>query len=215
MNKKLMLVSSLLALIAIDPLVADTSAPATKTTHTFDIIREGSKIGTDVVEIEKQGDMTMVQFKTHISVVIVVEVYRYEHTSSETWKGDQFVSFKSQTDDNGKKHMLAATADGDKIQFEIDGKHSEGPKTVLPASFWNKTFLVAQEMFDEADGKRLSVKVSDLGEESVTVHGTKRRAHHYKISGDREREVWFEGDTLVRLKLSGADGSKIYSDLRP
>jgi Family of unknown function (DUF6134) len=215
MNKTLMLASSLLAFIAIDPSLADTSAPPAKTTRTFDIVRENSKIGTDVVEIEKQGDMTTVNFKTHISVVIVIEVYHYEHMSSETWKGDQFVSFKSQTDDNGKKHVLSATADGDKIQFEIDGKHSEGPKTVLPASFWNKSFLDAHEMFDEANGKRLSVKASDLGEETVTVHGTKRKAHHYKISGDLERDVWFDGDTLIRLKLSGSDGSKIYSDLRP
>ncbi len=211
MNRKLTFACSLLAL-TVQPSVADTP---TKTTRTFDIVREGSNIGTDVVEIDKAGDTTTVKFKTHISVVVMfIEAYHFDHTSSETWKGKDLVSFKSQTDDNGKKHVITATAAGDKIQFEVDGKRGELPKTIPPASFWSRPSPGTQEMFDESNGKRLSVKITDLGDEAVTVHGSKRPAHHFRISGDLERDLWFDGDVLVRLKIPGSDGSKIYSDLR-
>lgn len=212
MNRKAACLISLLPLM-IGTAAADT--PPEKITRTFDIVREGKKIGTDIVEIEKQGDTTNVKFTTHISVVIIIEVYHYDHSSVETWKGNQFVSFKSQTDDNGKKHTLSATAAGDKVQFDLDGsKHSES-KSLLPATFWNKPTPGTLQFFEESVGKPLTVKIADAGDESITVHGTKIQAHHYRVSGDLERDLWFDGDKLVRLRLSGSDGSKIISDLRP
>jgi hypothetical protein len=206
-------------LISLVPLMAGTAAaetpPPDKATRTFDIVREGKKIGTDIIEIEKQGDVTNVKSTTHISVVIVIEVYHYDHMSVETWKGNQFVSFKSQTDDNGKKHTLAVTVAGDKVQIEADGaKHAEA-KSMLPATFWNKPALGAQQFFDESIGKPMSVKIADMGDESISVHSAKIQAHHYRVSGDLERDLWFDGDKLVRLRLLGTDGSKIVSDLRP
>lgn len=202
------------ALAAPPAAMTETLAPM-KIKHVFDITRDGGKIGTDIVEIEKQGDVTNVKFTTHISVVIMfVQAYHLDHTSVETWNGNQFVSFKSQTDDNGKKRSLSATVVGDKIRFDIDGKRSEAPRTLLPASFWNRNFVTANELFHEDDGKRMSIKVADLGDEILDVQGRKHQVRHYQISGDLQRDLWFEGDTLLRLSLTGSDGSKIVSDLR-
>jgi hypothetical protein len=215
MNRKLTLACSLLA-VMIGPSLADTPAPASKITRTFDILREGSKIGTVVEELEKQGDMTTVKFKTHISVVVMfIEAYHVDHASSETWNGNQLVSFKSQKDENGKKHSVSATVVGDKIDLEADGKHSELPRTAIPSSMWSRAFVSATQMFDDGDGKRLVIKVSDLGDENLEVKGAKHQVRHYQISGDFKRDLWFEGDTLLRLKLTGSDGSKITSELRP
>jgi hypothetical protein len=224
MTKEFLLIFSLFALV-IGPAAAAPPVPASETPlgpskvkRVFDITRDGGKIGTNSVEIEKQGDATTVKFTTHLSVVVMfVEAYRYDYTATETWNGSQLVSFKSQTNDNGTKHALSvtATAAGDKLGVEVDGKRSEVPHTVLPATYWSKAFLSTTQMFDEADGKRLSIKVADLGDESVTLNGAKHQVRHYQITGDRARDLWFEGDTLVRLKLAGTDGSKIVSDLRP
>ena len=42
--------------------------------------------------------------------------------------------------------------------------------------------------------------------------------HHYKIAdtltGEFARDVWFDGDALVRTKIIGSDNSVILSDLR-
>ncbi len=222
MTKKFLLIFSLFALV-IRPAAAAPPVPASeapggpiKVKRVFDITRDGGKIGTDSVEIEKQGDTTTVKFTTHISVVIMfIEAYHYDHSATETWAGTQLVSFKSQTNDNGKKHSVSATAASDKLSVEADGKRTDLPRTVVPATYWSKAFLSATQMFDEADGKRLTIKVADLGDESVTLNGAKHQVRHYQITGDRARDLWFEGDTLVRLKLAGTDGSKIVSDLRP
>ncbi len=223
MIKTFTLIFNLFALMMIEPAAAappappsEAPAPMSKMKRIFDTTRDGGKIGTVITEIEKQGDITNVKSTTHISVVVMfIEAYRFDHTATETWNGGQFVSFKSETNDNGTKHSVSATAAGDKISLEIDGKRSEAPGTVIPGSFWNKAFVSATQMFDDSDGKRLSIKVSDLGDETLVVHETKHQVRHYQVSGDLMRDLWFEGDTLLRFKLTGSDGSKIVSDLRP
>lgn len=203
------------------PHVDAPPAPAPGKIHQiFDIVRDGDKIGADQIDIDRQNDATTVKTKTNISVkVMYIEAYRYEHSCNETWKNGQLIAFKSETNDNGTKHAveIAPGPTPDKLSIIVDGKHSDAPKTIAPVSFWSKDVINRPELFDPADGKRLSIKVKDLGEESLTIHGVKHQTHHYKISektaGDFERDLWFDGDALVRMKMLGSDHSTIVSDL--
>jgi hypothetical protein len=204
-----------LALLALPlcPAAADTPA-ATKVHQSYDIIRKGDTIGTNSVDVEHRGDTTQVKISTKILVkVMFIEAYRYDHDASETWKSGQLVAFNSQTNDNGTKHTVTVTSSADKLDLNADGKHSDAPLTLRPASLWNRAFDAQKELFDPADGKRLAVQTKDLGDEKITVNGVPRQARHYKISGDFDRDVWFDGDTLLRLKLVGSDKSIIDSDL--
>lgn len=198
---------------------ANAGAPA-KIHQTFDIVRKDDKIGANVVEIDHAGDATMVKNKTDISVKLMyVEVYRYQHACSETWKDGVLTAFKSQTDDNGTKHVVevAPSATPDKITLIVDGKKTEEPKSLTPASLWSKALITRTELFDPADGKRMSVKVTDLGDETLTIDGVTHQTRHFQIAArapaDFDRDLWFEGDALVRMKMLGSDHSTIVSDL--
>jgi hypothetical protein len=180
----------------------------------FDIFRDGNKIGTQLVEIDKDGDTTNVKFTTHISVVVMyIEVYRFDHLATETWTDGRFVSYKASTDDNGKKHSILVNAEADKVDLDIDGKHSEGAADLIPASWWSKDFVNRTDLLDSETGQLISIKVTDLGDEPLVQNGTTIQAHHYKVSGDLDRDLWFDGDNLVRIKLLGSDHSTIVSDL--
>jgi hypothetical protein len=212
-------VSLTLLALASTPAQADNPAAATKIHHVFDIVRGSDKIGTDTVDIERQNDTTTVKIKTDLSVkVMFIEAYRYEHSCNEVWKNGQLVAFKSQTNDNGTKHSVEVTAKPDKLSMEVDGKHMDLPKTAAPASLWGKDSIRQLDAFAPDTGKRMSIKVTDLGVEPVTIHGLTRQAHHYKLAdtsgSDFARDVWFDGDILVRTKIIGSDNSIILSDLR-
>ncbi|HUZ90531.1 MAG TPA: DUF6134 family protein [Methylocella sp.] len=202
------------------PAGADSPAAATKIHQVFDIIRGNDKIGTDTVDIEHQNDTTTVKVKTDVSVkVMFIEAYRYQHSCNETWKNGQLIAFKSRTNDNGTKHVIDVTAAPDKLSMDADGKHSDLPKTAAPVSLWTKEVIIHQSVaFDPDTGKRRALKVTDLGEEVVTLHGVPHHTHHYKIAdsltGDFARDLWYDGDELVRTKLIGSDNSVIISDLR-
>ncbi len=192
---------------------AATPAP-TSDRHVFDISRDGNKIGTEVVEIDKDQDTTNIKFTTHISVVVLfIEAYHFDHSATETWTDGKFVSYKAQTDDNGVKHSVMATASGDKVDLEVDGTHTEAAADLVPASWWNRDFVNRTDMLDAETGRLISIKVTDLGDEPLVENGTTVQARHYRIRGDVERDLWFDGDTLLRIQLVGSDHSTIVSDL--
>jgi hypothetical protein len=201
---------------------ADAPAGTGKLHQVFDIIRGGDKIGVDTVDVDRQKDATTVKTNTKLSVkVLSIEMYHMEHSANETWKGGQLVAFKSHTNDNGTKHdvEIAPGSAADKLTLIVDGVKTEVPKTISPASLWNREVINRPDLFDSADGKRFSVKVKDLGEEAITLaDGVKKQAHHYRLSdktpGAFDRDVWYDGDLLVRMKLVGSDNSTIVSDLR-
>ena len=181
----------------------------------FDITRQGSKIGTDTFDITRHGDVTDVKIVTHVLVkVMFVNAYRYDHTETGSWKGSQLVSFSSTTDDNGTNHEISATQAGGKLSLDVDGKKSDQPKTMVPASLWSADVSNKAQLFDPGTGKQLSTKPQDLGEEMVTVHGAPQQLRHVKLSGPFARELWFDKDGLVKMTLVGSDNSVITSELR-
>jgi len=193
---------------------ADVQPAASKSHHVYNVVREGSQIGTNTVDVERRGDTTQVRIKAKISVKIMyVEAYRYDHEATETWKGGQLVAFHSVTDDNGTRHTITATPAAGKLDLTVDGKQSTGPLTLRPASLWDKSFDGQSELFDPANGKRMAVKVKKVGSEQISVHGAPHKTDHYRISGELERDLWFDGDTLVRMRLLGRDRSVVDSDL--
>jgi hypothetical protein len=205
--------------LSIAPAFADNPADSTKIHKVFDILRGDDKIGTDTIDIEHHNELTTVKIKTDLSVkVMFIEAYRYEHSCDETWKNGQLIAFKSRTNDNGTKHSVDVKATPDKLSMDADGQHSDLPKTAAPASLWSKDAIHQFDAFDPDTGKRMSIKVTDLGSEAVTIHGVTHQAHHYKIAdtltGEFARDVWFDGDVLVRTKIIGSDNSVILSDLR-
>jgi hypothetical protein len=213
-----MLCLALFALL-IMPARAENQPAAAKTHRVYDVTREGSNIGTETVDVERQGDTTTVKIKSDISVkVMFIEAYRYEHSCNEVWKSEQLVAFKSHTNDNGTKHAIEVTAADGKLSMVADGKHSELPKTAAPVNFWGKEVIRHLDVFEPDTGKRLLLKVTDVGPESVTVNGVAHQAHHYKIAdtlhGEYARDLWFDGDVLVRSKLIGSDKSVVLLDLR-
>lgn len=197
-----------------DTAPATAVQPPTSEQRIFDVTRDGSKIGVETVTIEKNGDTTTVKFKTHVSVVVMfIQAYHFVHNAVETWTGGKFVSYKAVTDDNGKHFDVVAVAKDDQTLLDVNGTQTKVPGNLVFASLWSKDFVDQTTLLHPDSGAQLSVKVKDLGEQQIDFHGQQIKAHHYKISGDLDREVWFEGDKMVRLKFYGSDHSIIMSEL--
>lgn len=201
---------------AVSPASAGAPAGAASTVHrVFDIMRQGSKIGTDTFDITRRGDVTDVTIVTHVLVkVMFVNAYRYDHTETGSWKGNQLVSFTSTTDDNGTNHQIAVTQTGGKQVLDVDGTKSDLPKAMVPASLWGADVSNRTQLFDPGNGKHLVTKPQDLGEETVSVRGAPQQLRHLKLSGPFARDLWFDKDGLVKMTLVGSDNSVITSELR-
>ena len=212
---KVYLAGLVLAAAVAPPVLADIPDGPKHLRRVFDIVRGGTTIGTDTFDIARAGDATSVTITTHIAVKIAfVTAYRYDHSETQSWKGNQLIAFRSTTDDNGKAHEVAATSAAGKVMLTVDGQPATAPKAIMPASVWTPEIGRRPQLFDPANGKRMTVKGQDLGDERVVLNGVPRQLDHMKLSGQFDRDLWFDEQGLVKMTLRGTDNSLITSQLR-
>jgi len=81
---------------------------------------------------------------------------------------------------------------------------------VVPASLWNMATVSQTHLLNTLDGSDMAIMVKDLGEEAVKVMGKDVMARHYAISGDLQRELWYDaGGRLVKVRFAASDGTDI------
>ena len=191
------------------------AAPLAPKKLVFKIMRKGSPIGQYTIRISSKGPFTVVDVTTQIKVtVLFLTAYQLSQAGREIWKGDQFVSYKGKTDENGKMHVVSIVAGKDKTTVVSNGHRSIAPEGAIPASLWNAQFLKEQVLIDPADGRQVPIKVVDMGLEPVTVQGQREMARHYHIHG-LKRDVWMMKGEPVRFQLIGSDHSRVVSELQP
>ncbi|MFA5951766.1 MAG: DUF6134 family protein [Hyphomicrobium sp.] len=182
----------------------------------YAVVRDGEPVGRHVIEFDRQADTTNVKISTSVAVkVAFITVYLFEHSGLESWRGNQLLSIKSQTNDDGTQHQLSAMNDGIRLSISADGGRGAAPATILPRSLWNMGVVTQSTLLNTLDGTVMRISVQDKGIDVVSAAGGRVQAHHYRISGGLDRDVWFDSaNTLVRMQFAGKDGSNIVYELR-
>ena len=164
-------------------------------TYAFNVIRKGDQIGTHTVTARHEGEDLVLDIAVDIKVKIAfVTAYRYEQKRHEVWRGGRLIAFESDTNDDGKKAKTSGKAEGDKLVVEGPGGKQELPGGLLSNSYWSAELVKQTELLNSFDSSVLKVAVKDMGEEGVeTAKGTVR-AHRYALTGDLERELWYDAE---------------------
>lgn len=182
----------------------------------FTVLRNGDRIGTDVLSFEKRSNQMIVHVKTDIAVKIAfITVYRFTHRSREVWTNGRMTFIESRTNDDGTHHTLHAEARNGELVVDGDNKQSIAPAQIVPASLWDHDIVKSRTLLDTLNGTQMTINVRDLGPEQVMVRGQPTTARHYVLTGQLNRELWYDNrGVLVQAKFKGSDGSKIVYALR-
>ncbi len=182
----------------------------------FVVVRNGEAVGHHVIDFTRAGNSTNVKISTNVVVTIAfIPVYRFEHSGLETWRGNQLVALRSQTNDDGTPHQVAVAVEGDHLRIAADGAQGTAAATILPASLWNAGIVSQSTLLNTLNGTQMRVAVQDRGEETVPASGRRVAAHHFTISGGLNRDVWFDrNNTLVRVQFAAKDGSTVVYELK-
>lgn len=195
--------------------VAGFQANAASTTLEYTVLRDGKAIGTHAYTIDTNGADTHVQVSTDIQVkVLFITAYQFTHASKEVWSNGQLVSLKSTTNDDGTDKALTAKAENGKITLDslVKGqdRRQYAAAAAIPASLWNPAIVTQSSIVNTLDGKLMKVDVADAGTEQVDAGGSKVSAHHYKISGELTRDLWFDdAGRLVRVSFPDKTSTEI------
>lgn len=187
------------------------AAPPGSGSLDFTVTRNGSPVGRHEMLFRNEPDGLKVDIRTNVAVkVAFITAYRFEHEGHEIWQGGRLTRLWSKTNDDGTNHLLDVSAAGPALSVMADGKPTETAQVSIPASLWNEGLLTQKTLLNTLDGSRMAIGVSDLGVEPVTVKGATIPARHYAVTGDLQRELWYDADNvLVKVRFKAKDGSDI------
>ena len=177
----------------------------------FDIVRNGQAIGTHTYRFNQSGDRTEVRIKTDIDYrLFLIPVYRFEHESVEVWKDGRLASLESQTNENGTPVKLQVQRDEDSLMVVGEDGSMHVDREIIPASLWNRLVLDRDKILTTISGNVKKFQVEFVGEETLEIRGRQKTTNRFRLSGEFERDLWYDGrDVLVRVEFEASDGSTV------
>lgn len=175
--------------------------------NTYDVFRNGDKIGRHTITFEKSGDRLDVTSKTFMQVkVLFVSAFKYEYDSQEHWCGGAMQSVYTKTNNNGKDILTEGSVDGDQFRMNVskEGVESQSvsPVPLFPTNHWNKVVLKQEALFDTIKGSLFDITVKpnnaelhpDLDQDRYDVSGTYDYVTYYDKAGHWQGMAFQRGE---------------------
>ena len=139
-----------------------------------------------------------------------ISVYRFEHDAHEIWKDGTLQELRAITNDNGESFDVVVWPQASGLLLNVNGEEHDVGRGVVSSSLWCQDMVRSGQMIDPTNGEVMSVKVSAAKWVQVTVRGVTIRAQKFVMTGDLERELWYDSTgMLVKVRFSGEDGSEL------
>jgi hypothetical protein len=184
-------------------------APLAKSLR-FLITRNGSEIGSHALSFEQAGEDLVVHIDVHMRVGLgPFTFFHYRHQGEERWRGGQFVSLQTQTDDDGDALRVNARRNGDLVRVQATGLAPQDlPANALPLTHWNVACMRAK-LFNPQDGVVMHETSEPCGNEMIALSdGSKVQATRYALAGKAPIDDWYDDtQTWTALRAKVKDGS--------
>lgn len=165
------------------------------------------EVGSHVITFRCEGDALVVETEIAGELrVLTVPVFQREGHYREVWRGDRLIAFDSRVVDNGEVYEVTARAGPDRTIIEGRRGRLEAPLTIVSNHPWNHAVVERPLLFDTQRGRLQEVRVTPAGSERIIAGGRSQIAQKYVVTGDLERELWYDeaGNWLQsRLELRG------------
>jgi hypothetical protein len=194
----------------------DAAWPGHLGRYVFEVTRDDTAIGTQIVEIKRQGDTLIATTESKIAVKFLgVVVYRLHQVLTETYQGGRLVAVTGETvDGNGKRVAEVKRDAGDHWtgRYNKDTRAFDCDCTATP--MWNIASTKATGMIEASEGRFRQVTIADRGTDTLDLPEGKVETRHFAVEGEIKRDVWYDASgNLVAATQLGSDGSKIRQNL--
>jgi hypothetical protein len=166
------------------------------------------EVGRHVITFSCDGEDLIVETEIAGEVkVLMVPLFKRDGSYREVWRGDRLIAFDSRIEDNGEVYEVRARADGDHTVINGRRGRIEAPASIVSNHPWNHDVVERTLLFDTQRGRLQKVQVTPSGTETITAAGREVATRKYLVTGDLERELWYDstGDWLQsRLEHDGA-----------
>lgn len=170
----------------------------------FSITVDGKPSGAYHMNITRQDDGTLVmsgQADVRVKFLIYQSTYAYRGT--EVWKNGRLQKLDSSTNDDGKRYVVAAVAEGNNLRIKVNGQERITRGDVWVTSYWHLAEArfrnQAVPLIDVDNGKDLNATLQYVGTNALNVSGQVQNCVHYRVTGAVTTDLWYDAqERLVR-----------------
>lgn len=199
--------------------VGDAARAEEVETREFAAKIDGSPVGQYRMSITRRDDGSVAMTCTADLKMtkLGITAFHYTYRGTEVWSPDRLVSLQSDTDDDGTKTTVTATAEKTGLRLKVNGNERMVRADLWTTSYWQlpeaRRRAGALPLLDVDDGKTLTGALRGLGTEQITIIGQGCKCAHYRITGPNMVDAWYDGrDRLVRQEWS-EKGHKVQIEL--
>ena len=187
---RLLLLALLVILVRLGPAEACSQSSGTVTY----VIRDETKdeVGRLVMTFACGGDDLIVETQMEGEVKFLMMPFKRSARYHEVWRGERLIAFDSYVLEQNEIYEVKARAEGEHTVIEGRRGRIEAPANVVPNLPWNFAVLERSLLFNVQRGKLQHVRVISAGEETIIAGGRAVRAQKYSVTGDLERELWYD-----------------------
>ena len=169
------------------------SAQMQTATNSYDVFRNGKKIGSHNIVFEKTDEQLTVQTHTKMKVkLLFVTAFSYDYVSTEIWRDDQILSVESDTKNSNDRIVTRALlAEG---QYEVSRQDRKTSKAsvisapFVPTNHWNMIALEQEALFDTITAYKFPITVA----QSQAPNQKHFSGTRYDVSGDYNYATYYD-----------------------
>lgn len=172
--------------------------------YSYNVLRDGKPVGRFQVEIEDQGEGQRIDIIGDVEVTIgPITLYRLAHRRREIWRDDVLIKSTAHTDKNGDVFDIEITREADGYKRVINGRVDKFDPAVKVLALWHDSLFTAKTFISSYEDDVMSISVDYQGRQEITLGGRRIMAKHYKMTGDSERDLWFDATGhVVKMQFS-------------
>ena len=169
----------------------------------YTVMRDGAAIGTHRVSVSPQGENVEVETETSLEVAFgPLTLYAMEHQRHEVWRDGELEEMAAHTNKNGDVYDIAISRDPEGYTRVINGRMDRFDPSIKLLALWHEDLFKFSSFLSPIEDKTYEISVDFIGADKVNLINQSVDAFAYRMSGDTNRELWYDADGhIIKVRL--------------
>ncbi len=189
---------------------ASPASAAPERVWDFRVFLDDAPIGQHrFVKRDREGASELTSDARFNVKVLGFNAYRYTHEAKEEWRAGCLTGLTARTDDNGEQLAVKAVSEGGHLKVVATRARSSLDGCVMTFAYWDPAILRQSRLLNAQSGEYEAVKITQLGQDKLTVRGADVTATHYRITGSKHPiDLWYSAQHEWLALESPLDGGR-------
>jgi len=206
-------IATLAALVSSPVIGSDTE------TRLFAVMVDGRPAGEFRLTIRTGDDGNETASVTaNVQVRSLLGGYHYSYRGREVWSGGRLRQLDASSDDNGKKHLIHAASDGERLRVTVDGAPRPARADVWPTTYWRcpPAAKAGQPiaLLDADTGEEQAARIDSVAPQSLTIAGRPISCTRVAVSAPVPAVLHYDGRGRLVGQETVEDGHRTVLTLR-